>query len=190
MRALTAILAYRPGSFFERTLLSLTKSSLVESVVVVCPTPVSLKGEGFRIFPAGPFPSGETLGLILAEIRTKYLLLFPGSRQIVLEPRALERIVATAESTEAGIVYSDFYDGGEIAKTIHPLNDYQTGSVRDDFNFGSMILLATGAARNSLEKYGPLPPVKSAGLYDLRLKVSIGHSIHHLGAALRHDGGR
>jgi hypothetical protein len=78
------------------------------------------------------------------------------------------------------MVYSDFYDGGKTAKTLHPLNDYQLGSVRDDFDFGSMILFSTGAVRNCLEKYGSVPAVKSAGLYDLRLKVSIDHSIHHL----------
>jgi hypothetical protein len=43
-----------------------------------------------------------------------------------------------------------------------------------------MILFSTGAVRNSLEKYGPVPAVKSAGLYDLRLKVSIDHCVHHL----------
>jgi hypothetical protein len=184
MRPLTVVLSYHPGPFFDKTLLSLTKSTLAESVVVVCAKPIPLKGDGFRVLPAGPFPSRETLNLILTEIRTKYLLLFPGSEPISLEPQALERVAGTAESTEAGIVYSDFFDGGKIAKTLHPLNDYQAGSVRDDFDFGSMILFSTGAVRNSLEKYGPVPAVKSAGLYDLRLKVSIDHSIHHLREAL------
>jgi hypothetical protein len=180
MRPLTVVLAYHPGSFFAKILFFLTKSALVERVVVVCPKPIPLKGDGFRVLLAGPIPSRETLSLILAEIRTKYLLLFSGSEQISLEPQALENVVGTAESTEAGIVYSDFYDGEGVARTLHPLNDYQAGSVRDNFDFGSMILFSTGAVRNSLEKYGPVPAVNSAGLYDLRLKVSIDHSIHHL----------
>jgi hypothetical protein len=180
MKPLTAVLSYRPGSFFEKNLLSLTESSLIESVVVVSPKPISLKGEGLRVLLAGPLSSHETLNLILAEIRTKYLLLFSGAERISLEPRALERAVGTAESTKAGMVYSDFYDGGKITKTLHPLNDYQAGSVRDDFDFGSMILFSTGAVQNSLEKYGPIPAVKNAGLYDLRLKVSIDHSVYHL----------
>ncbi len=180
MKPLTAVLSYRPGSFFEKTLLSLTKSSLVESVAVASPQPVPLKGGGFRVLPAGPLPSSKTLSPVLAEIRTKYILFFPGSEPVSLEPQALERIVGRAESTEAGMVYSDFYDRGKSAQTLHPLNDYQKGSVRDDFDFGSMILFSTRAVRNSLKKYGPTPVVHFAGLYDLRLKVSIGHSIHHL----------
>lgn len=180
MKPLTAVLCYRPGSFFEETLLSMAKSPLIESFVVVASKPISLKGEGVRVLLAGPLFSCETLNLILAEIRTKYFLLFPGPEKISLEPRALEKAVATAESTEAGMVYSDFYEETKIAKTVHPLNDYQTGSVRDDFDFGSMILFSTGAVRNSLRKYGPILPVQFAGLYDLRLKVSIDHSIQHL----------
>jgi len=50
----------------------------------------------------------------------KYLLLFPTSQKISLEPQALEKLMGTAESTKAGIVYSDFYDEGESAKTLHP----------------------------------------------------------------------
>ncbi len=180
MRPLTAVLAYHPGSFHEETLHPLMNSALVESVVVVGPEPIPLKGDGFRFLPAGPFPSGGTLNLVLAEIRTKYLLLFPGSEQVWLEPQALGRFVETAESTGAGIIYSDFHDGEDSAKTFHPLNDYQAGSVRDDFEFGPMILFSTGAARRALEKYGIVPDVKSAGLYDLRLKVSIDHAVHHL----------
>jgi hypothetical protein len=180
MRPLSAVLSYRPGPFFEKTLFSLVKSSLVESVAVASPQPILLKGDGFRVLPVGLLPSRETLSPLLAEIQTKYLLLFPRSEPISLEPQALERIVGMAESTEAGIVYSDFYDGGKSAKTLHPLNDFQAGSVRDDFDFGSMILFSTQAVRNSLKRYGPVPAVKFAGLYDLRLKVSIEHPVYHL----------
>lgn len=180
MRPLTTVLSYRPGSLFEETLLSLTRSFLVENVIVLTPNPISLKEEGFRVLLAGSFPSGETLSPILNEIQTKYFLLFPGSKQIALEPQALETIVAAAESSGAGIIYSNFYDGEKTAKILHPLNDYQAGSVRDDFDFGPMILFLTSAVRSSLEKYGPVPAVKSAGLYDLRLKVAIDHPIHHV----------
>ena len=65
-------------------------------------------------------------------------------------------------------------------KTLHPLNDYQLGSVRDDFDFGAMVFFSVPSLREALKKYGPIPGVRFAGLYDLRLKVSIDHSIHHL----------
>jgi len=211
MKPLTVVITYSPGPFFEKTLLSLTKSALVERVVIVEPhgqsprEPTSHPGGATsrsnaagpssagvsqelvhfkiprcRVLVAGPLPSQETLSLIMAEIRTKYLLFLTGNQQISIEPKALERILGKAESTKAGLVYSDFYDGSEHRKTLHPLNDYQLGSVRDDFDFGAMILFSVPAVRKTLKKYGVIPGVKFAGLYDLRLKVSIDHSVYHI----------
>jgi hypothetical protein len=97
-----------------------------------------------------------------------------------MEPKGLERILGVAESTKASLVYADFYDEREAGKAFHPLNDYQPGSVRDDFDFGAMMLYSLPAVRKVLEEYGLRPGVKSAGLYDLRLKVAIDHSVHHL----------
>ncbi len=211
MNPLTVVTPYNPGPFFEKTLLPLTNSALVERVVIVEPhgqspreptshpggatsrpnaggpssagvsqEPVHLKMPRCRVLVAGPLHSHETLSLILAGIRTKYFLLLPGTQQISIEPKALQRMLEVAEFTKAGLVYSDFYDGSEHGKTLHPLNDYQPGSVRDDFDFGAMILFSVPAVRKSLKKYGVIPGVKFASLYDLRLKVSIDHSVYHL----------
>ncbi|MEW6376810.1 MAG: glycosyltransferase family A protein, partial [Thermodesulfobacteriota bacterium] len=180
MKPLTVVTPHRPGPFFEKTLLSLTKSVLVERVVIVSQEPVHFKMDRCRFLVGEPLPSHDTLNLILAGIQTKYLLLLLTAQQISIEPEALERILRVAESTKAGLVYSDFYDGSEHEKTLHPLNDYQPGSVRDDFDFGAMILFSVPVVRKALRKYGVIPSVKFAGLYDLRLKVSIDHSVYHL----------
>ena len=180
MRPLTAITPHSPGPFFEKTLFSLTKSDLVEQVVIISQEPVHLKIPRCRVLVTSPFPAHETLSLILAGIRTKYLLLLLERKQISIEPKALERIFETAESTKAGLVYSDFYEESKHGRTLYLLNDYQLGSVRDDFDFGAMILFSVPAVRKALKKYGVIPVVKFAGLYDLRLKVSIDHSIYHL----------
>jgi len=180
MKPITVVIPYNPGLFFKKALLPLTKSDLVERVVIVSQEPVHLKIPRCRVLVAGPLPSQETLGLILAGIQTKYLLLLTGSQQISIDPEAMERIVEKAESTKAGLVYSDFYDESEHGKTLHPLSDYQLGSVRDDFDFGAIMLFSFPAVRKALKKYAVIPGVKFAGLYDLRLKVSIDHSIYHL----------
>jgi hypothetical protein len=180
MKPLTVVTSYRPGPFFEKTLLSLMESSLVERIVIVSQETVRFKMERCRVLVAGPLASQETLSLVLPGIRTKYLLLLPGSQQISLEPKGLERILDVAESTKAGLVYPDFYEEREHGKTLHPLNDYQLGSVRDNFDFGAMVLFSVPAVRKALKKYGAIPVVQYAGLYDLRLKVSIDHAVYHL----------
>jgi len=180
MKPLSVVIPSSPGSFFEKTLLSLTESDLVKRVVIVTPEPIHPKIPGCHVLVAGPLPSHETLSLILDETRTKYLLLLPGMHQISIEPDAFDRILGKAESTRAAVVYSDFYEQNKLEKTRHPLNDYQLGSVRDDFDFGAMILFSVPAVKKSLKKYGPIPGVRFAGLYDLRLKVSIDHTVFHL----------
>jgi hypothetical protein len=180
MKALTVVTHYTPSLFLEKTLLSLIKSSLVERVVIVTQEPVHLKIPKCRVLVAGPIHSYETLSQILAGIRTKYLLLLPGSQQISIGAEALEKILEKAELTKAGLVYSDFYDESKHGKTLHPLCDCQPGSVRDDFDFGAMMLFSVVAVRKALGKYGVISGMKWAGLYDLRLKVSVDYPVYHL----------
>jgi hypothetical protein len=181
MKPLTVITPHYPGPSFGKAILSLTKSSLVESVLIVEPPGRSSEAPASKCrILTGSLPSGETLNLILEEIRTKYLLLLSGTQRISLEPEGLERLLSMVETTAAGAAYSDCYEEGECGKRFHPLIDYQPGSVRDDFDFGAMLLCSTDAVRRTLRKYGAIPGMKFAGLYDLRLKVSIDHAISHL----------
>ncbi|MDP3017074.1 MAG: glycosyltransferase family 2 protein, partial [Deltaproteobacteria bacterium] len=180
MKPFTIVIPYRPEPFFKKILLSLRESQLVERIMILSQEPVHFNMDKCHVLVTGPLFSHNTLGLILDGIQTKYLLLLPEAQQISIEPKSVERFLEVAESTKAGMVYSDFYDQSEQGKTNHPLNDYQLGSVRDDFDFGAMILFSVHAVRKALKKYGPIPEVKFAGLYDLRLKVSIDHSIYHL----------
>ena len=180
MNPLTVVTPYRTGPFFEKTLLGLTNSTLVEHIVMVSSRAIRFKTERCHVLVGGPLSSRKTLSLILTGIRTKYLLLLSEAQSVSIKPKALETILEVAESTKAGMVYSDFYDENDYGKTFHPLNDYQPGSVRDDFDFGAMILFSVPAIRKTLKKYGFIPDVQFAGLYDLRLKVSINHPLYHL----------
>ncbi len=93
---------------------------------------------------------------------------------------ALERFLAAAEETKAGIVYSDYHDYTGRDLRPHPLIDYQIGSVRDNFEFGPVMLLSVLAARHAFKRFGAVPKVLYAGLYDLRLKISVDRTIFHL----------
>jgi len=181
LKPIAVVVRYSHDPRFEKTLCSLTESGLVENVIILSREPVGLKIDRCRVLAAHLLTSKETLERVLAETRTKYLLILPGSGQISLEPEGLPKMLDTVESTRAGMVYSDFYEADKEGKKIfHPLNDYQMGSVRDDFNFGPMMLFSTEAIRKSFEKYGGIPQVQYAGIYALRLKVSIEHQLHHL----------
>jgi hypothetical protein len=180
MKPITVVAPYSPEPFFQKTLLPLAKSDVVERVVIVSQQPVQFNMDRCRVLVTGPLPSRRALSVILAGIRTDYLLLITRFQHISIEPGALERILGLAESRKAGLVYSDFHESIEDRNTLHPLNDYQLGSVRDDFDLGAVTLFSVHAIRRAVEEYGVIPGVQSAGLYDLRLKVSIDHSIHHV----------
>ncbi|OGP63931.1 MAG: hypothetical protein A2169_08790 [Deltaproteobacteria bacterium RBG_13_47_9] len=180
MKPFTVVTPHNPGPLFEKTLLSLAKQALVERVVVVSQKPAFFKTPGCQVLVAAPLSSHETLRPILTGIQTNYLLLLAGAQPLSVESGALERFLREADSRKPGLIYSDFFDASEHRKTLHPLSDYQPGSVRDDFDFGPMILFSVQAIHKALRKYGLIPSVKFAGLYDLRLRVSIDHSVYHL----------
>ncbi len=122
---------------------------------------------------------GEALNDLLADVQAEFLLLtFTGSA-ITLGARTIERFVQLADDTGATWLYSDFREVNEKGETSdHPLIDYQLGSIRDNFDFGSVLLLSRKAALATLVKHGAIPnELQWGGLYDLRLKLSIDHAI-------------
>jgi len=123
--------------------------------------------------------SGPAWNTLLKKVSTRYLL-HVASGDVRLDPRAPERLVETAEATGAGAVFADYAEirGEDLLE--HPVNDYQTGSIRDGFDFGPVMLISMAAARRALRKYGAIPPCRWAGWYDLRLKLSTDRALFHL----------
>ncbi len=180
MKPVTVVVQYSPEPSFRKTLLTFIESGLVEDIVIIYQEPVQLEIPGCRFLTTGPLASKQTLTSLLTDIKTIYFLIMPGFEQVVVTRPALEKLIANAEPSKTGIVYSDYFDESDKGKIHHPLNDYQPGSVRDDFDFGTLTLYSISAVRKALRDYGTTPAVQYAGLYDIRLKVSIDHSICHI----------
>jgi hypothetical protein len=124
------------------------------------------------------FFSGHAINLLLESWQTDYLaLLLPGNR-VELGARALERFVQIADDTGAALLYSDFREQNDAEIRDHPLIDYQLGSIRDNFDFGSFILLSRESVEMALRNYGGISSdIRWGGLYDLRLKLSANSTI-------------
>jgi hypothetical protein len=106
---------------------------------------------------------------IYSECDTEFFLLVIGDIEINIDESALSRFIEVAKTRSGGIVYSDYYELLKNDSIERPTIDYQTGSVRDDFEFGSVILFR----RDSVKKfYNHNSNYNSAGLYSLRLSVS------------------
>ena len=125
-----------------------------------------------------PF-STDTLREIAAHTDADYVLLSTKASPVVLGKNALERMLRVAVDSDATMVYGDHYDSldGNIAK--HPCIDYHKGSIRDDFDFGQLLLLPSLLLHEYVST-AIKEDFDYAGLYALRLFLSRKGEIFHL----------
>lgn len=122
--------------------------------------------------------TGEGLAHIIQSANQPFFLVCTSPRIPVLGPHAIDRMIRVATDTGAGMLYADYLESTDGTITAHPLNDYQEGSLRDDFDFGPLLLLRTEAAKHVLETL--TPSLQAAALYELRLAVTRHWPIVHL----------
>ena len=123
--------------------------------------------------------STKTLLTIEEHTDAEYVLLSLKHTPVSLGLHALDRLLRVATDSNAGMVYADCYIQKDGVQEKHPTIDYQTGSIRDDFDFGQLVLIRASllheyAAKQQLTDY------KWAGFYDLRLYISRKSQIFHL----------
>ena len=135
--------------------------------------------------------SSNTITSIAENTDADYVIICTKTTPIKWGLYALERFLRTADDTGAVMIYSDHYsmvkderlsqDGtsavGKLEK--HPVIDYQEGSLRDDFDFGSLWLIKSQCLRDYAVQTDRVDYLY-AGLYDLRLYLSRVGEIFHL----------
>jgi glycosyltransferase involved in cell wall biosynthesis len=189
MNRLTVAIPYTEDNQFETLARQLTANQLVEEVLCLHQNappslPPSLP-EDVKAINVDAFFSGLAINSLIESWRTDYLLLIlPGGR-VEFGPRAPERLAQVVDDSGAALVYSDFRErnGAEVPGEIvdHPLIDYQLGAIRDNFDFGSVVLLSREAVVKALRDHGGISPdIRWGGLYDLRLKLSINSTIFRI----------
>ena len=136
--------------------------------------------------------SSNTVASIAENTDADYAMLCTKTTPIRWGLYALERFLRTADDTGAVMVYSDHYSmvtddassdesAGSVKSKLekHPVIDYQAGSLRDDFDFGSLWLVKSQALRDYVAQQDRVD-YQFAGLYDLRLYLSRVGEIFHL----------
>ena len=108
---------------------------------------------------------------LFSSTSAQYLLLDISGREVIFTDDALSRMLETAKACGAGMVYSDYIkmtaDGGVIPA---PLIDIQSGSLRDDFDFGSIVLV-TRAGIDAYLTRTDLYESECGGFYQMRLAI-------------------
>ena len=122
--------------------------------------------------------SSTTMKTIAEKTDAEYTLLYTKETTLELGMFALERMMHIAEDSDAGMVYADHYQIADGKQTNAPVIDYQFGSLRDDFNFGSVLLFNTSKLKEAACRMKC--DYNFAGLYDLRLKLSQKANLVHI----------
>ena len=122
--------------------------------------------------------STKTMLTIEEHTDAEYVLISLKTTPVDLGLNALERMLRVATDSCAGLVYADSYVKKESGVERHPAIDYQTGSLRDDFDFGQLVLIRSSL----LHAYAASkrPEYNWAGFYDLRLYISRKAPLFHI----------
>ncbi len=122
--------------------------------------------------------STATIKAIAEHSDTPFTLVYTKYTTLDLGLFSLERMIHIAEDTCAGMLYADHYQVIEGEQKKAPVIDYQQGSLRDDFDFGSVMFFHADALKESVNRMKC--DYHWAGLYDLRLKLSQKYQLVHV----------
>ena len=147
------------GEDLEMTVGSFNRSSSFSGVTI-------LSGVSLR--------ETQTLRDLAGAASGKFILIYTKNQPLEMGMFALDRILSIAEDTGADMLYADHYElvqnaEGETVRRKHSLIDCQKGALRDDFDFGSVLVFRTTSFRRAVHAMSE--DYQWAALYDLRLRM-------------------
>ena len=130
------------------------------------------------IIPISRLSSTSTLKALQTVPQEEYLLLYTGNTALQLAPDAIKRMVQAAQMSQAVMLYSDYHQIKQGIRQATPALEYQPGSLRDDFDFGPLILYKQTTFWETIAEMDA--DYQFAALYDLRLRLSRKGELVHL----------
>lgn len=137
---------------------------------------------GVTILSGTSLRETDSLRSIAEAASEKFILIYTKDLPLEMGMAALDRIIAIAEDTKADMLYADHWQlqcvqdsvrsdapGSTAMRKKHPLIDCQEGALRDDFDFGSVLVFRRSSFRRAVMAMDK--DYKYAALYDLRLRM-------------------
>ena len=180
-RNVDCFIAWTDNENSKITAYALAQDTAVASVNILCSpdNTVDLSDCQAQLITTDSLTSTKFLRNVAQKATAEYVAFYLKNSPIQLGYRCLERMVSVATDTGAVMVYSDRYERKEGKVSNHPVIDYQIGSVRDDFDFGGLVLVSTSALRSFLTS-DKVQRFRYAGFYALRLHLSRVGEIFHI----------
>ena len=178
----TCFLLYGSDNQQNKTIKGLTESPRTDQIFLLTdhPEDKDIPTEKCHILPSFSFQHTEGIRQMLALTRTPYLLIYTKPHTLDMGYMALERMCDYLAAPESGMVYADHYQVTEGVRKPHPVIDYQPGSVRDDFDFGSVLLFKTAALQEAFDTITHQPEYQYSALYAVRLALSQKYELTHI----------
>ena len=129
---------------------------------------------GVTILSGVSLRTTSTLKSIAEAVSEKYMILYLKDTPLEMGMFSLDRMISIAEDTGADMLYADHYKTrrdreGNVGRFRHPLIDCQKGALRDDFDFGSVLMFKTSSFRKAVRSM--TTDYEWGALYDLRLRM-------------------
>ena len=128
---------------------------------------------GVTILSGVSLRSTDTLRSIAEAASEKFILIYLKEFPLEMGMFALDRMLSVAEDTKADMIYADHYtlvsEGEQVVRKKHPVIDCQKGALRDDFDFGSVLVFRTSSFRRAVRAM--TEDYQWGALYDLRLRM-------------------
>jgi hypothetical protein len=175
---INCFIPYQSTNQVKETISSLRESTLVNKIYLLTDNGCKESVDGCEVIDIDSLRSTATIKKIASKTDAEYALIYTKSADLRLGMFALDRILQIAKDSGAGLVYADHYQIANNEKKNNPVIAYQKGSLRDDFNFGSVLIYKSEELKKAASKMDT--EYKFAGLYDLRLKVSQEAELVHI----------
>jgi hypothetical protein len=169
---ITCVIPFSDEHALDITFQSLKRSGMVGQIVLV------IGNENEKVYTdpmisyilTQGFNTSDMIRSVSRVNKSDYILVYSLCFPLDLGKPSFKRMIQVCEDSGAGMVYSDYFEKKENKLTIHPVIDYQEGSLRDDFNFGSVVLYKASAFTEACTEMDE--EFRYAGFYDLRLSIS------------------
>ncbi|WP_165026569.1 glycosyltransferase family 2 protein [Dysgonomonas sp. ZJ279] len=175
---INCFIPFHSFSQVKETIASLRASALIDKIYLLTDNGCTDSVDGCEVINIDSLRSTATIKKISSKADTSYTLIYTKSADLRLGMFALDRMFQIAKDSGAGLIYADHYQVVGDEKKNAPVIAYQKGSLRDDFNFGSVLLYKTDLLKKAVADMDK--EYKFAGIYDLRLKVSQHADLVHI----------
>ena len=186
MAKINCFIPYGDGIQSQETINNLKSDALVGKIYLmnVGSPKDSLPGAD-EVINVPSIKSTKAIREIAKRADSEYTLIYTKESRLDWVHFALERMVNLGNDSNADMLYADHFNVVDGVRSEAPVIDYQMGSLRDDFDFGSVLLYRSSALKNAVVRMDV--DYDFAALYDLRLKVSQHGVLEHINEYLYYE---